>query len=107
MRMLNWWLLCWRGSRTLTLVFSNRKAIDGNCASNYGQEVHACLFSVRCHNSNCCPQSSWFWWLTEFLAREALAFNRASRLALKPLPRPCGFSAYQQYGLESAIYSFL
>jgi hypothetical protein len=23
--------------------------------------------------------------------------NRASRLALKPL-RPCGFSAYQQYG---------
>jgi hypothetical protein len=55
MRMLNWWLLCWRGSRTLTLVISNRKAIDGNCASNYGQEVHACLFSVWCHNSNCCP----------------------------------------------------
>jgi hypothetical protein len=48
-----------------------------------------------------------FWWLTEFLAKgEALPFNRASRLAPKPL-HPCGFSAYQQYGLESAIQSFL
>ena len=31
--------------------------------------------------------------------------NRASRLALKPL-RPCGFSAYQQYGRKSSIWSF-
>jgi hypothetical protein len=32
--------------------------------------------------------------------------NRGSGLALKPL-RPCGFSAYQQYGLISAMRSFL